>query len=568
MRYDADVLPVLLESDLANAGWNGSSSIHPDITSRQFAMLSLRKSFLKKFQDDIKPEADSNALALFEKTNAGCKTWTLDSSSITEIEAIALGEAKDFIHSFFYDDSRFGYHPRLDAHTISKGFGVGNGSNIGVKTTDLFSKIGTSTLATTSLDLYKYYVQAICFHPTWSDLESIRLATRGVEIVPTSRLSFVPKTAEISRTICTEPVLNMLFQKGIASVLEEGLRQVVGIDLTSQPAKNQELCRLGSLSGRFGTIDLSSASDSMSLSVVREFFPRQVVYWLELTRTPAAVLPDGRILELHMVSSMGNAFTFPLQTLFFSSLVYGAYRASGISFRRPSRHSLGNFAVFGDDIIVLNKVYDLVVRLLSICGFSVNVDKSFNSGLFRESCGRDYYSGYDVRGVYVKTLRTSSDVYSAINRLNLWSLKHGVPLPLTVQSLLKRVRFLPIPFDEDDTAGVKVPCNMLRRKRYCRDTGGIQYRKLAPISLKIKLDEDSLRRNLRGWFRNDPALLTAAVAGTLRKGVLVPRQHDRPKYRLQVKYSSCWDYIPPTARLFGRLGDRWKSVFEVNLNSF
>lgn len=548
MRYDADLLPVLLESDLFKSGWNGALSPYPDISPTQQAMCSLRRSFFKKFQDEISGEANTRALALFEKINEECKGWKWDPDILTTAETVALGEAKDYINCFFYDDSRLGFSPRLDHNSIARGFGVGNGSNIGVKTTDFFSKVGTSTLATTSLDLYKFYVQAIDHHHTWSDLESIRLANRGVEIVQASRLSFVPKTAEISRTICTEPILNMLFQKGIASVLEEGLRQISGIDLGTQPDKNRELCRLGSVTGGFGTIDLSSASDSMSIGLVREFFPRQVNYWLGLARTPATVLPDGRRMELHMVSSMGNAFTFPLQTLFFCSLIYAAYKTLGIPFRKSNKRSLGNFAVFGDDIIVTNKAYGFVCRLLSICGFKVNIDKSFNQGPFRESCGRDYFHGLDVRGVYIQSLKTSSDVYSAINRLNIWSIKHNVPLPLTISSLLKRVRFLPVPFDEDETAGVKVPEHLLRRKTRCIHTGGIKYRCMVPVNPTIKLDDISMRRKLKGYFRNDSALLLSAVAGTLRGGVLVPRQHDKPRFRIQVKYSSSWNYMPPTTR--------------------
>jgi len=362
----------------------------------------------------------------------------------------------------------------------------------------------------------------------------------------------------------------MLFQQGIASVLEEGLRQVVGIDLTDQPDKNRELCRLGSLSGEFGTIDLSSPSDSMSLSLVRKFFPRQVCYWLELTRTPKAVLPDGSLLDLHMVSSMGNAFTFPLQTLFFSSLVYGAYKAFGIKFRRPSKHTLGNFAVFGDDIIVKKGVYSFLCTLLSICGFKVNVDKSFNEGLFRESCGRDYYCGYDVRGVYIDSLKTSGDVYSAINKLAFWSATHGIPLPSTISYLRERpgFRFLPVPFHEDDMAGVKVPYATLRRKRFCPDTGATFYRCFVPISPSIRLDEGSLSKKLKGYFRNDSALLISAVAGTLRGGVLVPRQHDQPKFRLKTRKSSCWDSLPSKRHASASFGDGWKSIFEVNLNFF
>jgi hypothetical protein len=567
MRDYASVLPVLLEADLFSAGWCGSLSPYPGISSEQFAMGALRRSLLKKFiSRNTEEAANSSALELFLKINSECATWFMDSSSTTEIEAIALGEAKDFIYRFFYPDNENEFTPILSLLTISEGFGFGNGANIGVKTTDFLSKVGTSSLASTSSVLYDYFAQAISNDPIWSDLESIRLEHRGVDIVQGSRMSFVPKTTEISRTICTEPLLNMLFQQGIKTVLERRLRQVSGIDLTNQQSKNRALARLGSLYGGYGTIDLSSASDSMSLGLVREFFPSNVVRWLELTRSPVTTLPSGSVEKLHMVSSMGNAFTFPLQTVFFLCIVYGVYRAYDIPFMRPSRRSLGNFAVNGDDIIVEDQAYDLVCKLLVKCGFSVNVDKSFNTGLFRESCGRDYFHGRNVRGVYFKRLDTLCDRYSAINRLNVWSAEHGIPLPHTVGFLLKGTRFLPIPFDEDDSAGIKIPYRALRRVDRCRHTNGIKYRYYEPIIPAILVDDVTLQKKLRGWFNNQPAILLSALAGTLRSGEVVPRQHDRPQIRLRTRYSSSWDYIPFVHRYCGAFGDRLKSVSEINLH--
>jgi hypothetical protein len=487
-------------------------------------------------------------------------------SGLTDVEVTALGEAKDFIYRFFYPDNENQFTPILSLSTISDGFGLGNGANIGCRTTDFLSKIGTSRMCCTSSVLYDYFAQAISNDPIWSDLESIRLETRGVDIVQGSRMSFVPKTTEISRTICTEPLLNMLFQQGIKTVLERRLQQVSGIDLKSQQSKNRSLARLGSLYGGYGTIDLSSASDSMSRGLVREFFPPNVVRWLDLTRSPVTTLPDGAVEELHMVSSMGNAFTFPLQTIFFLCIVYGVYRVYDIPILRPSSRSLGNFAVNGDDIIVEHQAYDLVCKLLAVCGFSVNIDKSFNTGLFRESCGRDYFHGHNVRGVYIKRLDTLCDRYSAINRLNVWSAEHGIPLPQTVGYLLKGTRFLPVPFDEDDSSGIKIPRRALRRVDYCHHTKGIKYRYYEPIIPTIFVDDVELHKRLTDWFSNHSAILLAALAGTLRSGEVVPRLHNRPQIRLRTRYSSSWDYIPFAHRYCDAFGDKWKFVSEINLH--
>jgi hypothetical protein len=270
-----------------------------------------------------------------------------------------------------------------------------------------------------------------------------------------------------------------------------------------------------------------------------------------------------------MISSMGNAYTFPLQTIFFTSLVYGAYRALSVPFDRPFRHSLGNFAVFGDDIICVSEAYDLLTRLLSQCGFGVNVDKSFNTGLFRESCGHDYYHGYNVRGVYIKTLKTSSDCYSAINRLNRWSALWEVPLPTVIHSLLKGSRLLPVPFDEMDDCGIKVPLSFIEKRRVNRHTGGVVYRFLwrEPRAYDVT-DVESKPPKLRGWVNNPPAVLLAALAGTLRSGKAVIRSLEHSRARLRNRSSSRWDWIPSEYAEMRTIGERWKSFVELNLTFY
>jgi len=571
MRDYAVELPFSLDHDLRMAGWNGAISPYPDISIVQTAMQSLRASLLKKFSDRVKIDADQNALTLFLEINEKCKYFKLDTSSCTNIEAIALGEAKDFIYRMFHtEDQTEGNLRRLTLSEISGRLGVGNGANIGAFSTDFLSKIGTSNMSAADRRLYYLYVQAISCDPLWSSVESTRSKFREADLVLGSRLSFVPKTVEISRTICTEPLLNMLFQKGIASVLEDLLIETCSISLSRQPDWNRRLAQLGSVSGKFGTIDLSSASDSMSTSLVREFFPKHVLDMLVLTRSPYTILPDGTSVELHMISSMGNAFTFPLQTIFFTSLVHGAYKALRYPFLKPSRSSSGNFAVFGDDIICLRQAYGLVTRMLSICGFEVNMNKSFNTGLFRESCGHDYFHGRNVRGVYIKTLRTEGDRYSAINRLNRWSANWNIPLPATIHCLLRGQRLLPIPLDEMDDAGVKVPFCFPFKKRRNRYTGAVIYRFLykSPTSYSVT-DVTEKPPGLRGWVHNPDAVLLAALAGTLRRGKAVVRSSERSRALFRVRSSSSWDWIPPdSAAMLSYCGEGWKFLFELNLTFF
>jgi len=160
---------------------------------------------------------------------------------------------------------------------------------------------------------------------------------------------------------------------------------------------------------------------------------------------------------------MGNGFTFPLETAIFASAVKAVYQLKGITPRLGDARTQ-NAAVFGDDIVVRKDCYDATIALLQRLGFSVNVTKSFNDGTFRESCGYDYYDGVNVRPVFVESLETPQDVYSAFNRLSRWSAENRIPLVHSLLYLRGLASFNVIPFGESDDSGFKVPYKVFRSK--------------------------------------------------------------------------------------------------------
>lgn len=580
MSVSSADLHELLRLDLYEAGWLGPIDF-PGQTKLQVAMSALDRSIFKKFTNEqVISEADSAALALFLECNDRCASFTgIQPANL--VEEIAVGEVKRFLFDFFTGNDLFKTDDPnlLNFPSIARGWSLGNGSNIGAKSTDMYSKFVNSTMAHTDENLYKYYVQASHSWETWRDVEAFRAERYPTELVRGSRLSFVPKTRTISRTICTEPVLNMLFQKGIGDVIERRLRQISGINLSEQPLRNAELARLGSITGEFGTIDLSSASDTISLSLLREILPAQPMRWLMRCRSPVTILPDGREIELHMISSMGNGFTFPLQTTIFTAIVLAAYRVCGVKAHRPlgscTAGKLGNYGVFGDDIIVDKRAYRLVCRLLTIFGFTVNEEKSFNEGFFRESCGHDYYSGYNVRGVYIKKLLTSNDFYSAINRLNRWSSEHGVLLRRSIKRLRNGCRFIGVPFDEADDAGIKVPLSLFRAVRRDRN-GAIEY--LASVRVPrmavlsddpdgtngTKLDYADARRVIPGFSYNPTGAYYCLLAGWLRSGSLVLRANV-PKSVLRRKRTPGWDTYCAAQGISSDYYKKWEFFVEANL---
>lgn len=577
---DAEMLHSLLRLDLYDAGWLGPDEF-PDQSNLQIAMTWLDKSLLKKFHnDEIDLERNKAALALFLKCNDSCKSFSGIKPRDLKQELI-INEFKSNVYDFFNpmfrneDCSEFREPFLLNLSAISKHYGLGNGTNIGAKSTDFYTKFVNSTMAHTDPILLRFFKQTVNTEHLWRDVEAYRDKAYGVETVKGSRLSFVPKSRVISRTICTEPVLNMLFHKGIAGVIEERLRQVYSIDLSTQPDINSAMARFGSQTGMFGTIDLSSASDTIALTLIKEVIPRESLFWLLLCRSPFTILPDGSELELHMISSMGNGYTFPLQTMLFACLVAAVYKVLDIPIKRPRNGFFGNYAVFGDDIIVDQRAYNAVVDCLEVLGFTVNRDKSFNEGFFRESCGSDFYKGYNIRGVYIKTMRSPGDIYSAINRLNYWSAKHGIFLRRTVGYLRRGCRFIGVPFDEADDSGIKIPSSLLRTRR--TDINGA-YKYVASVNIPRRVripavdadgevDQKSLvriRKVLPGFGYSPDGLLFCLLAGWIGNGSLGLRS-STPKAVLRRRVCPGWDTSYVARGVSREFYEAWKSFVEGNL---
>lgn len=235
--------------------------------------------------------------------------------------------------------------------------------------------------------------------------------------VSAGKLAFVPKNSKTDRSICIEPVLNSLLQKGYGSVIKRRLRKF-GIDLRDQ-SRNQELARVGSIQGNLATIDLKSASDTVSMGLVLNLLPTEWADRLAECRT-GTVEYDGVYLELEKFSSMGNGFTFELESLIFFGLMSGV-----ISYMRQVGEIGEGFdaviGVYGDDLIIPVNCYELAVKVLAYCGFEVNPQKSFCHGSFRESCGADYFVGCDIRPFYLRKELSEQVLYSFHN----WAIRRG-----------------------------------------------------------------------------------------------------------------------------------------------
>lgn len=220
----------------------------------------------------------------------------------------------------------------------------------------------------------------------------------------------VPKKTDIDRAACKEPDINMFLQKGVGEYFRSNLRKKARINLNDQSI-NRSLAQKGSRYGRLCTLDLSSASDSVSSGLVALFLPECWFTLLDDLRSPITVI-DGEEHRNHMFSSMGNGFTFELETLLFLTI------AKAVAYFRNIR---GIISVYGDDIITPAEMAEDLVWVLSFFGFQTNEDKSFWTGPFRESCGGHYYNGVDITPFYLrKPIENVVDVMGIANAFRRW----------------------------------------------------------------------------------------------------------------------------------------------------
>lgn len=281
------------------------------------------------------------------------------------------------------------------------------------------------------------------------------------ELVQSNKIVCVPKNAKSHRTIAIEPSLNGFIQKGIDLELRSKLNRF-GIDLTKQ-GLNQALARRGSLDSSYATIDLSSASDSIAINLVKELLPDEWFILLNSTRSPSYTL-NGVQSRYEKFCSMGNGFCFPLETLIFSAAC-----AYVMSVCEVSVHS--TFNVYGDDIIVPQGCALLLLEVLRDIGFRHNSDKTFIAGGFRESCGADYYLGENVRPIMIKeALPLNHKTYYLLNELSRRKMTKAWHVLFT--ALPKRWSKHIRPYPRDDDTAINVPLDFFMNSstaRWSRD---------------------------------------------------------------------------------------------------
>lgn len=230
-------------------------------------------------------------------------------------------------------------------------------------------------------------------------------------IIDYNKIATVPKSSDTDRPIGMEPSGNMFIQLGLGKMIRKRLKRF-GIDLNNQETNRKMACS-GSTHARYSTIDLSSASDTISYELVKELMPADWFEHLDKSRSEQSLISvsskKGTTITLQKFSSMGNGYTFELESLIFYAITLASINENA---------GCDDVSIFGDDIIIKPNMYHKVSAALESCGFSVNHSKSFRLGPFKESCGGNYFRGIDITPIRIKKdIVDDMDIYWLYNSI-------------------------------------------------------------------------------------------------------------------------------------------------------
>lgn len=320
-----------------------------------------------------------------------------------------------------------------------------------------------------------------------------------------NRVELVPKNWKTDRTIACEPEGNLPLQLAFDTYAKRRLR-AFGIDLRNQSA-NKELAKSGSINGTFCTVDMKAASDTISYNTVCLLFPDEWFSYLRDVRTPLyrGVFGTGVYSKF---SSMGNGSTFCIETLIFAAVC----KAIGSK----------KFLVYGDDIIIEPRYFNDFCDFARFLGFTVNKDKTFIDGPFRESCGGDYFNGVDVTPVYIRRVTNrKADWCHIVNVLQKLTYEGG-HLDAFLRKIIKEKELPYVPINESTNSGIWISPELARkrgilcRRRVTRQGPTLDYFKsLVPKHKNVEVTDC---RGYALWFLNK---------------------------RLQVVFKGPWDAILP-----------------------
>jgi len=347
----------------------------------------------------------------------------------------------------------------------------------------------------------------------FGDISSSQHSFDDVQTTGVARLVTVPKTCSALRTITVEPCLNQFVQQGYNLHLRRQIRKCrvlrQSLQLNSQ-VPNQVLALEGSRTGAWSTMDLSHASDLLSLQTVETFFARWPRYLSGILgcRTPM-VNVNSNVITMKKYAGMGNATTFPVQSVIFASIALLAIVGStkSLTFDKLERASR-SVRVFGDDIIVRTEHYQDVAHWISSFGLKINHSKTFSVGNFRESCGVDAFRGVDVTPVYlrhdpVNAYKEPRALVSLVSTSNqLWSRCYLSSAEFLAKLVENSLGSLPLVRQDSGALGWHTRLNHRSIQRWNRSLHRFEVRSYVPFAVRRKDELDGYPALMKFFHRN------------------------------------------------------------------
>lgn len=433
----------------------------------RYQMDSLFKRY--RFQKDLMSSDELEEAAEMQFFDNQCRLASLDINGLPEYCKNVISWARGFCHKILGDYD-------LEEHLALSRFGKKASVGVAMReaceaeryelpiTGSVEQIVWFSRVALQEDDAARNYV--------WRKAQECD--TPVFKAIDTLALTFVPKTFKSLRSIMPNTTIGTFYSDGLGKVIAKRLKRA-GYDISALQNVHGDLARLASITGELVTADQSLASDNITLDLVKAIVPDRWFEALNLGRIGKVKLPSGLVVHSTTFCTMGIGFTFPLQTLIFLVLLMAIDEV--YTFGRSE------MSVYGDDLIYSKSMHPFVVTVFERLGLKINAEKTFATGVFRESCGSDYYAGSDVRPFLPKNERGS-----LVDRKNYELLLYGyynglkrrwdpVECPIAFAYLLSELDRVSrgicrVPWFFPDQAGVKTDTPY--------DELGIAYR-LAPL---------------------------------------------------------------------------------------
>lgn len=201
----------------------------------------------------------------------------------------------------------------------------------------------------------------------------------------------VPKNSEKYRIIAKENSFRQFRMSAMRKSLLKASAGKCNINFTAQE-QNQVACYLGATKmSDYATIDLSHASDSITMSHVYTMLPDEVARDVNALRS-TRIKVKGKERTSYIALTSGTNITFPIETYIF----WGIATAATKYVKAMCKGSYVDPIVYGDDILCDIAVYDTLCDWLELLHFEVNLSKSFCTTSYRESCGVEMWNDEEV----------------------------------------------------------------------------------------------------------------------------------------------------------------------------